>query len=58
LVDAFSRHNLELAIAEVRRSVTDMAAHAEPDYVSYAIDAVGGDLPAGSGRSSLMIGRR
>jgi hypothetical protein len=52
LVDAFSRHNLELAIAEVRRSVTDMAAHAEPDYVSYAIDAVGGDCqPGADGRA-------
>jgi hypothetical protein len=52
LVDAFSRHNLELAIAEVRRSVTDMAAHFEPDYVSYAIDAVGGDCqPGADGRA-------
>jgi hypothetical protein len=33
LMDAFSQHNLERAIAEVRRSIADMAAHTEPDYI-------------------------
>ena len=33
LMDAFSQHNLERAIAEVRRSIADMTAHDEPDYV-------------------------
>jgi len=33
LMDAFSQHTLERAIAEVRRSIADMAAHTEPDYM-------------------------
>ena len=33
LMDAFSQHNLERAVAEVRRSIADMAAHTEPDYI-------------------------
>jgi len=33
LMDAFSQHILKRAIAEVRRSIADMAAHTEPDYI-------------------------
>lgn len=33
LMDAFSQHNLERAIAEVRRSIADMATHTEPNYI-------------------------
>lgn len=33
LIDAFSQHNLERAIAEVQRSIADLAAHEEPDYM-------------------------
>jgi hypothetical protein len=33
LMDAFSQHTLERAIAEVRRSLADMAVHTEPDYM-------------------------
>lgn len=33
LMDAFSQHKIERAIAEVRVSIADMAAHTEPDYV-------------------------
>jgi len=33
LMDAFSQHNLNRAIAEVQHSITDMAMHDEPDYM-------------------------
>jgi hypothetical protein len=33
LMDAFSQHSLERAATEVRRSLADMAAHTEPDYI-------------------------
>lgn len=33
LMDAFSRQNIDRAVAEIRRSVTDMVAHPEPGYL-------------------------
>lgn len=33
LIDAFSQYKFERAIAEVQRSIADLAAHEEPDYV-------------------------
>lgn len=33
LMEAFSQHYLERAIAEVQRSIADMVAHIEPDYM-------------------------
>lgn len=33
LMDDFSQHSFERAIAEVRRSIADMASHTEPDYI-------------------------
>jgi hypothetical protein len=33
LIDAFSQHNLERAIAEVQRSIADLATHDEPGYM-------------------------
>lgn len=33
LIETFSQHNLERAITEVQRSIVDLAAHDEPDYV-------------------------
>jgi hypothetical protein len=40
LIDAFSKHNVERAIAEVQRSIADLAAHDESDYIP-AINKVG-----------------
>lgn len=33
LMENFSRHRLELAAAEIKRGVADLAAHDDPDYV-------------------------
>lgn len=40
LMDDFSRRNMERAMIEVRRSIADMAAHDEPDYIP-AVGKVG-----------------